>query len=187
MDTEKKQTKEKNTKTQHKKNKNDIIQEDTQPKKININQLKTDLSNNKKKINDIKLRHLANIENIKKNTEIEIKNIKNIKKEQFFREIIPVIDILEEILSYSKEKKMEHDTLIQGIQLTLKSLLKITNKFGLKIEDKKNEIFNPKIHHVILTENSNKTKPNHVVSVKQKGFIFKNIILRKASIILSKT
>lgn len=147
--------------------------------------LKEKLLNNKKKIHDIQLRHLAYIENIKKDAEIKIKNIKNTKKEEFFKKIIPIIHTLEDALFFSNKLKLEKDSLIQGIQLILESLLKTMCNFGVKIEGKTNEIFNPKIHNVILTENSKKIQPNHVISVKRNGFSFNNIILRKAFVTLS--
>ncbi|QCI19120.1 nucleotide exchange factor GrpE, partial [Buchnera aphidicola] len=151
-----------------------------------LNELKEKISNNEKKIYDIQLRHLAHIENIKKNAEIEIKNIKIIKKEQFFKKIIPIIEVLENTLTLSKKLDLNKEPLIQGIELTLKSLLKIIYEFGVKKEGKKNEVFNPNIHNIILTENSTEIQPNHIISVKRNGFSFNNIILRKALVIVCK-
>ncbi|QFQ32917.1 nucleotide exchange factor GrpE [Buchnera aphidicola (Aphis fabae)] len=191
MDTEEKQEINKNIskQDQEKENEEKLNNVSTLKKtnKNELNELKEKLSNNQKKIHDMQLRHLAYIENIKKKSEIEIKNIKNIKKEEFFKKIIPIIDILEDTLSFSKNSNLDKESLVQGIQLILESLLKIMYKFGVKIEGKKNEIFNPKIHHVILTENSKEIQPNHIISVTRKGFSFNNIILRKAFVIISKT
>ncbi|QCI18173.1 nucleotide exchange factor GrpE [Buchnera aphidicola (Aphis nasturtii)] len=190
MDTEDKQPKSKNIekkdiKTEVAENTND----NTKIKNIDINQLnelKEKLSKNQKKIHDIQLRHLAYIENIKKNAEIEIKNIKNIKKEEFFKKIIPIINILEDTLSLSKKLNLDKEPLIQGIQLILESLFKIIYQFGVKIEGRKNEIFNPKIHNVILTENSTEIQPDHVISIQRIGLSFNNIVLRKALVTISK-
>lgn len=190
MDTEDKQPKSKNIekkdiKTEVAENTND----NTKIKNIDINQLnelKEKLSKNQKKIHDIQLRHLAYIENIKKNAEIEIKNIKNIKKEEFFKKIIPIINILEDTLSLSKKLNLDKEPLIKGIQLILESLFKIIYQFGVKIEGRKNEIFNPKIHNVILTENSTEIQPDHVISIQRIGLSFNNIVLRKALVTISK-
>ncbi|QCI17016.1 nucleotide exchange factor GrpE [Buchnera aphidicola (Aphis helianthi)] len=191
MDTEEKQSKNINIEKQdikkEKKEKQNNHSEIEQKNINELNKLKEKLLNNQKKIHDIQLRHLAFIENIKKNNEIEIKNIKNIKKEEFFKKVIPIIDALEDTLYFSKKLNLDKEPLIQGIQLTLKSLLKILYKFGVKIEGKQNEIFNPKIHDIILTENSTEIQPNHIISVKRKGFSFKTIMLRKALVIISKT
>ncbi|QIQ41232.1 MAG: nucleotide exchange factor GrpE [Buchnera aphidicola (Aphis urticata)] len=190
MDTKKKQPNNKNIenkdiKTEVEENTND----NTKIKNIDINQLnelKEELSKNQKKIHDIQLRHLAYIENIKKNAEIEIQNIKNIKKEEFFTKIIPIINTLEDTLSLSKKLNLDQKPLIQGIQLTLESLFKIIYQFGVKIEGKKNEIFNPQIHNVILTEKSKEIQPDHVISIQRIGLSFNNIVLRKALVTISK-
>ncbi|AYN24861.1 nucleotide exchange factor GrpE [Buchnera aphidicola] len=150
-----------------------------------INELKEKILENQKEIHNIKLRHLANIENIKKNIDKKITNIKNTEIENFFKQIIPIINNLEDILIMSKKFNLNDEPSIQGIELTLKSLLSILVKFGVKIEGKKNEIFNPKIHDAISIESSNKTEPNHIISVKKKGFSFKNTLLRKATVIIS--
>ncbi|WP_343154416.1 nucleotide exchange factor GrpE [Buchnera aphidicola] len=190
MDTEEKQLKNKDIEKTYTNKKNEKkISNNDQIQNIDINnlsELQEKLLDTKKKEHDIQLRHLAYIENIKKNAEIEIKNIKNIKKEEFFKKIIPIIDVLENTLSLAKKVHLEKEPLVQGIKLTLESLLKIIYKFGVKIEGKTNEIFNPKIHNAILTENSTKIQPDHIISVIRKGFSFNNIILRKAFVIVSK-
>ncbi|QLL40582.1 nucleotide exchange factor GrpE [Buchnera aphidicola (Aphis craccivore)] len=190
MDTEEKQTINKNIEKKDKEKENEKkinnISTLKSTNKNELNDLKEKLLNNQKKIHDIKLRHLAYIENIKKDSEIKIKNIKNIKKEEFFKKIIPIIDILEDTLSFAQKSNLDKESLVQGIQLILESLLKIIYKFGVKIEGKKNEAFNPKIHNVILTESSTEIQPDHVIQVTRKGFSFNNIIIRKASVIVSK-
>ncbi|ALD15147.1 molecular chaperone GrpE [Buchnera aphidicola (Aphis glycines)] len=158
-------------------------------KKNHINQLiklKEQLSNNQKKIHDIQLRHLANIENIEKDAKIKIKNIKNTKKEEFFKKIVPIINSLEDTLSLSKKLNLDKKPLVQGIKLILESLFQIIYKFGVKTEGKENEVFNPKIHNVILTENSTEIQPDHVVSIKRIGLSFNNVVIRKALVTISK-
>lgn len=190
MDTEDKQSINKNIKKKdnqqaHEENLNNI----STHQHINNNELielEKKILNNQKKIHDMQLRHLAYIENIKKDAEIEIKNIKKIKKEEFFKKIIPIIAVLEDTLSFSKKSQLYKESLVQGIELILESLLKTIYKFGVKIEGKKNESFNPKIHKIILTENSTEVQPGHIISIERKGFSFNDIVLRKAHIIISK-
>lgn len=151
-----------------------------------INNLQLQISENKKKINDIELRKLANIENIKKNSEDKKNIIKKIKTEQFLKQIIPIIDSLEDVLTISNKLNSKKEPLIEGIELTLKSLLNILFKLGVKIEGQEKELFNPDIHDAILTTSSKKTPPNHIISVNQKGFTLKKVLLRKAKVIISK-
>jgi len=152
-----------------------------------IDDLKLYLLKNQKQINDMQLRKLANIENIKKSTEEKIKNIKEIEIERFLKTMLPVIDSLEDILKISNVLNTKDQPLIKGIELTLQSLLKILDKLGVKIEGKKNELFNPKIHTQIATETSEKIPQNHIVSIKKKGFTLNKVLLRKAIVTVSKS
>lgn len=145
-----------------------------------IAELELQLLQNKKKINDIKLRKLAKIENIKKNKEQEIKKIECYKLNKFFKKIIPVINILEEIIEISDKLNIKNTPLIQGIELTLQSLFKILYDFGVKSEGQENEIFNPNLHDCITIQSPKKTSPNHIISIIKKGLIFKQEVLRKA-------
>jgi molecular chaperone GrpE len=156
-------------------------------KEKNIAELEKKISINQKEIYNLKLRHLANIENIKKNVEKKIQNIKNEEKENFFKQIIPIINVIEDILVMSKKFNLDNEPSIQGIELTLQSLLNILVKFGVKIEGNKNEIFNPNLHDVIQIKPSHKIKSNYIISVEKKGFSFNNTILRKATVIISKS
>lgn len=163
-------------------NQNDLMS--IQNKKIE--DLKLKLLRNQKKIHDIELRKLANIENIKKNTEEKIKKIKNMEIENFLKQTIPIIDSLEDILISSNELNKKDQPLMQGIELTLQSLLNILLKSGVKIEGKKNELFNSEIHTPILTESYEKTLPNHIISIIKKGFTFNKVLLRKAIVTIPK-
>ncbi|QCI22641.1 nucleotide exchange factor GrpE [Buchnera aphidicola] len=151
-----------------------------------IEDLKLEIIQNQKKISDIELRKLANIENIKKNTEEKIKTIKKTETERFLKEIIPIIDCLEEILILSDKLNTKDEPLIKGIELTLQSLLNILHKLGVKIEGKKNELFNPDIHISISEELSENTLPNHIISTNKKGFTFNKVLLRKAIVKVAK-
>ncbi|QCI19761.1 MAG: nucleotide exchange factor GrpE [Buchnera aphidicola (Brevicoryne brassicae)] len=157
--------------------------EDTNKK---INNLKLQISENKKKINDIELRKLANIENIKKSSEEKKNIIKKIKTEQFLKKIIPMIDSLEDILKISNKFHSKNEPLVEGIQLTLKSLLNILSKLGVKIEGQEKELFNSDIHEAVSIESSTKIPPNHIISVNEKGFTLEKSLLRKAKVIVSK-
>ncbi|QIQ41786.1 MAG: nucleotide exchange factor GrpE [Buchnera aphidicola (Microlophium carnosum)] len=151
-----------------------------------IDDLKLELIQNQKKINDIELRKLANIENIKKNTKEKIKKIKQTEVERFLKTIIPVIDSLEDILTLSNTLHLKDKPLIEGIKLTLQSLLNILYKSGVQNEGQKNELFDPKIHTLISTESSDNTLPNHIITTKKQGFTFNKILLRKAMVIVAK-
>lgn len=54
------------------------------------------------------------------------------------------------------------------------------------MEGTKNDIFNSEIHDIIETKSSEKISDNHIISVHKKGLIFNKILLRKATVTISK-
>ncbi|QCI22063.1 nucleotide exchange factor GrpE [Buchnera aphidicola] len=169
-------------------NNEDIEKKEENIEDINkkIDSLKLQISESKKQINDIELRKLANIENIKKSTIEKIKIIKKIQTEQFLKQIIPIIDSLEDALTVSKKLNSNNTVLIEGIKLTLQSFLDTLNKLDVTIEGKEEELFDSNLHDAITIEKSNTIPPNHIISVKKKGFMLKKKLLRKAQVIVSK-
>src|SRR5580765_7001841 len=133
--------------------------------------LEITLYNIEKEIIDFELRSQAKIENIKKNNEKEIQNIKERQSIIFSKKIISIADDLNEILNIAHKKNINNNHIIQGINLTLKSLLNAFSKLDIKIENKKNVIFQPHLHESIETVKSTKIPSNYIVSVLQPGYI----------------
>lgn len=175
-----------NTENNNKLNvKNNKNKTDINDKKYQIIDLRKKISNIKNDIIDIQLRGQAKIENIRKKSEQDIKIIKNSQLEKFAKKILPIIDSLEEILKIADQKKNQEKIMVQGIILTLKSMLNIISKFGIKREGQKNTIFQSHLHQSILSKKSKKTQSNHIISVIQHGYTLNGTILRKAKVEIS--
>ncbi|AAO26906.1 GrpE protein 2 [Buchnera aphidicola str. Bp (Baizongia pistaciae)] len=152
-----------------------------------INSLKQKILEIKKHISEVKLREQAEIENINKNTKNKIKIIIDTQLENFFRNLIPIIDSLKNIRKdINKYNNIKDNNMIQGIPLILKSLLTVTEKFGLKINNKKGKLFDPKLHTTIPNENCKNINEYYVSEIIQDGYTFHEKIIRKAIVKLSK-
>ncbi|CAL4042660.1 Protein GrpE [Buchnera aphidicola (Pemphigus populi)] len=153
--------------------------------KEKIIDLEKKILNIKNDITDIQLRGQAEIENIRKKSKNDITIIKNQQLEEFSKKILPIIDSLDEIFIIASKNKIQDTLMIQGIFLTLKSMLSIISKFGIKREGEKNKIFQPHLHQSILSKKSTNLKSNHIVSVIKHGYTLKNTVLRKAIVEIS--
>jgi molecular chaperone GrpE len=135
-----------------------------------------------KKAEDARLRGLAEIENMRRRTQLDIVNARNYSIEGLSRELLLVIDSLEQALMVESSD----DALKHGIQLTLKLLLDSLDKFGIQQIDPLGQAFNPAQHEAIAmqpTENSKEA--NTVLVVAQKGFTLKDRILRPARVVVA--
>lgn len=141
-------------------------------------------------LRDKMLRMAAESENFKKRIERERATALKYSGEQIFREILPVVDNLERAIAHCDEvdpadAEANFTGLLEGVQLTLKSLTSILEKFEVKPIASVGEPFDPN-HQEALTMEASETIPaNHVISEFEKGYYYKDRLLRAARVIVS--
>lgn len=140
-------------------------------------------------LQDQVLRIAADFENYKKRMERERSALLKYAGENIFRELLPVVDNLERALDQGivdgvdSEKNLT--ALLEGVQLTLKSLVGTLEKFEVKPIDSIGEPFDPNIQEALTMEVSESVPANHVVSEFEKGYHYKDRLLRAARVIVS--
>ena len=140
-------------------------------------------------LQDRMLRAAAENENFKKRVERERLASLKYAGETIFREILPTVDNLERALDkgvvegVAAEKNLSG--LREGVQLTLKSLLTALEKFEVKAIKSVGEPFDPK-HQEALTMAAHDAVPeNHVITDFEKGYFYKDRLLRPAKVVVS--
>ena len=140
-------------------------------------------------LQDRMLRAAAENENFKKRVERERLASLKYAGEAIFREVLPTVDNLERALDQGvvegadAEKNLK--ALLEGVQLTLKSLVATLDKFEVKAISSVGEPFDPK-HQEALTMDSHDTIPeNHVVTDFERGYYYKDRLLRAAKVVVS--
>lgn len=140
-------------------------------------------------LRDKMLRMAAENENFKKRVERERQASLKYAGENIFREILPVVDNLERAIHQGviegadAEKNLA--ALLEGVQLTLKSLTTTLEKFEVKVVDSVGKPFDPQ-HQEALTMEASETIPaSHVVTEFEKGYYYKDRLLRAAKVIVS--
>ena len=140
-------------------------------------------------LHDRILRAAAENENFKKRVERERLASLKYAGETIFREILPTVDNLERALDKGVVEGVDAEKnlkgLIEGVQLTLKSLLTTLEKFEVKAIKTVGEPFDPK-HQEALTMAAHDTVPeNHVITDFEKGYYYKDRLLRPAKVVVS--
>jgi len=128
------------------------------------------------------LRERADLENQRKRLERERDMARKFANERLLGELLPVIDSLEAGLSAAADAS----ALRQGIELTLKQLMKVTGDNGLVAVDPLGQPFNPEHHQAMSTVDSAEHAPGHVVQVYQKGWLLNERLLRPALVVVAK-
>ncbi|MCK8349918.1 nucleotide exchange factor GrpE, partial [Erwinia amylovora] len=82
---------------------------------------------------DAQLRAQAEIENIRRRAELDVEKAHKFALEKFSNELLPVIDSLERALEVADKSNPELAAMIEGIELSMKSLLGAVRKFGVEV------------------------------------------------------
>ncbi|TDS97202.1 nucleotide exchange factor GrpE [Erwinia rhapontici] len=156
------------------------------PRDERIAQLEAQLAESLGGVRDAQLRAQAEIENIRRRSELDVEKAHKFALEKFANELLPVIDSLERALEVADKSNPELAAMIEGIELTMKSLLGAVRKFGVEVVGDINVPFNPEVHQAMSMMESEEVAPNHVLMVMQRGYTLNGRLLRPAMVAVSK-
>jgi molecular chaperone GrpE len=131
---------------------------------------------------DAWLRAKADAENIRKRAQIDIANAHKYAIENFSAELLGVVDSLDAALAVENATV---ENFKSGMELTLKQLVTVFDKFNIRLIDPLHEKFDPHLHQAICTVDS-ELAPNTVVQVMQKGRLLNDRVIRPALVSVSK-
>lgn len=134
---------------------------------------------------DEALRAKAEMENIRKRAERDVSNARKFGIEKFAKELLPVIDSIEQALKH--EVKLEEAIAMkEGIELTSKMLVDILKKNGLEELNPKGEKFDPNIHEAMAMVPNPELEDNIIFDVFQKGYMLNGRVVRAAKVVIVK-
>jgi molecular chaperone GrpE len=137
--------------------------------------------------NDKYLRLYAEMENYKKKVRRDREEFLAYCNEDLLYELLPVMDSLEMALAHSaKDSDEEPASLKQGVENTLRELLRTLDKFGLKPIEAVGRQFDPAFHHAMTQIETTDTEPETVVNEMRKGYLYKERVLRPSLVSVSK-
>jgi molecular chaperone GrpE len=131
------------------------------------------------------LRVSAEFENYKKRSAREMSDFKKFANESLIKELLLVIDNMERAINSSKDEGNSNNGLVEGIDMTLKELLKIFEKFGVKQVESLGKPFDPTFHQAVMQEETDEHPHNTVINELQKGYIINERLLRPAMVVVS--
>ncbi len=132
------------------------------------------------------LRVAAEMENLRRRSAMDVEKAHKFALEKFASELLPVIDSLERALELSDRDNEVLKPTLEGVELTLRSMLNTVGKFGVVAIDPQGESFDPNRHQAMsMMENAN-VAPNTVLAVMQKGYELNGRVIRPAMVMVAK-
>ena len=136
-----------------------------------------------KEAEDKFLRTHADFENIKKRLEKEKYSAIDYASEKFAKDLLAPIDAMQmAMLSANGDVKAEVlvEKLKEGFELTVKAFNKAFEKHD--ITEVEYDEFNPDYHNAVMQADSEDVESGQIVMVMQKGYKFKDRLLREAMV-----
>lgn len=135
---------------------------------------------------DSVVRAKAEVENIRRRSAQEVEKARKFALEKFANELLPVIDNMEMALQHANREDDALASMIEGVELTLKTLIDAVKKFGIEVVDPQDHAFDPEKHQAMGMQEVEGVAANTVVAVLQKGYELNGRLLRPAMVMISK-
>ena len=157
------------------------------PSSANLDESQTDQINDyEQQIEELKNQVLyakAETENVRRRGFEDAEKTRKYALESFSQELLTVKDSLEASLS---SETIDLTTLKDGVELTLKQLNSVFEKFNIDEINPIDEKFNPNEHQAISMIESEDKEANTILNVLQKGYKLNERVIRPAMVVVSK-
>ena len=143
-----------------------------------------------KRLNDAvdeSLRAKAELINYRKRKDEEVSKTLKYANETLILEVLPILD------NFERAIKMDDDNLeddvskfLSGMKMIYSSLKLALEKFDVKEIEALGKTFDPKFHEAVMTESADDKEKDVVLEVYQKGYMYKDKVIRPAMVKVNK-
>lgn len=122
-------------------------------------------------------RTMAEFDNFRKRTIKEKGQMYESGAKEVLDKLLPVVDNFERAFDAATNDHKE-DPFVKGIDLIYKQVLGLLDELGVEEIEALDQPFDPDLHHAVQHEESEDHGENTVVAVYQKGYTYKDGVLR---------
>ncbi|MBF9045634.1 nucleotide exchange factor GrpE [Rhodobacterales bacterium LSUCC0031] len=135
-------------------------------------------------LKDRLLRTLAEADNVRKRAERDRREAEKFGGTRIVRDLLPVYDNLRRALNSAADATGEADrALVEGVELTLRELLKVLTKHGVTpIVPEIGDRFDPENHEAMFEAPVPGTKAGDILQVMAEGFMLYDRLIRPAQV-----
>jgi molecular chaperone GrpE len=131
------------------------------------------------------LRQVAELDNFKKRTARERDEGIRLANEALIKDLLPVVDNLERAVAHASGGG-NGKPLVEGVEMVLRQFLDILTKHGAVQMLAVGQSFDPAKHEAMTQVESDEHEPNSIVEEHQKGYLFRDRLLRPALVSVAK-
>jgi molecular chaperone GrpE len=119
----------------------------------------------------------ADFENLRKRCDRQIQQVTAYSNERIILQLLDVVDELEMAVNTAQTSDSAQ-TLIEGVQMTLKRLRKVLEQEGVTPIESKDKLFDPSKHNAIAAEERDDVESCFVIEEVRKGYMLKEKVIR---------
>ena len=164
----------------------DASAEQVDPRDEKIANLEAQLAEAETRERDSVLRIKAEMENLRRRTELDVEKAHKFALEKFVNELLPVLDSLDRALAVANKDNDAMAAMVEGIELTRKSMLDVVAKFGVQVVADIDVPMDPNVHQAIAMVESDEVAAGNVLMVMQKGYTLNGRTIRAAMVSVAK-
>jgi len=131
------------------------------------------------------LRVSAEFENYRKRSAREMDDFRKFANQSLVKELLPIVDNLELAIKSARENKKVDHSLLDGVDLTLKEILKIFEKYNVIPIKALGKTFDPRYHEAVMREETDKHPENAITNEMQKGYLIHDRLLRPSMVVVA--
>lgn len=130
------------------------------------------------------MRALADAENARKRSERDRREAEQYGGSKLARDMLPVYDNLKRALDAATDEQREaFGPLLEGVELTLRELLSVFGKHGIKlISPAEGDVFDPNQHQAMFEAPVPGTTSGTIIQISAEGFMLHDRLLRPAQV-----
>ena len=142
-----------------------------------------DLEEQLKVIQDKHIRLKAEFENFRRRKADEISRLLQFEGENAIRGFLPILDDLERMIHSSDASE---ESLKDGVSMVESKIQKYFESLSIKAFGEKGDEMDTDIHDAMLTQTDKKMDDNSILEIFEKGYTYRNKVIRHAKVIVNK-
>jgi molecular chaperone GrpE len=153
-------------------------------KKDKLADMKTQL----KVMEDKHLRLKAEFENFRRRKEKDIIQLLEYDGLRLVEKILPIVDDFDRMLhATNNDSKDNNDSSLKtGAELVYQKIIKFLEDIQVKPFGKSGELIDAELHDAMLARNEKKKQDGEIIEVFEKGYFYKDKVVRHAKVIVNK-
>ena len=132
-------------------------------------------------LNDRLRRQMAEFDNFRKRSEKEKSQMFDMGAKSIIEKVLPIVDNFERGLAAVPEEQKD-DAFVTGMDKVYKQLMTEFDSIGVKPIEAVGQEFNPDLHNAVMQVESEEFEPGIVAQELQKGYMYKDTVVRHSMV-----